>query len=192
VRLAWIGALVAIVASTALAGCGTGSGAVDQASGGARGFVAGDGTVTRYDAGERPKAPSLAGETLDGDEYRLEDARGSVVVLNFWGQWCAPCRAEADDLVGVYDATHAEGVEFLGINVRDSQDSARAFERSFHVPYPSLFDPAGRVALQFRETPPNAIPATIVIDRSGKVAAVIRKPLLQEDLEPVVREIASE
>ncbi|HEX2418530.1 MAG TPA: TlpA family protein disulfide reductase, partial [Micromonosporaceae bacterium] len=67
-----------------------------------------------------------------------------------------------------------------------------AFEESFAVPYPSVFDPAGRTALGFREVPPNAIPATIVIDRKGRVAAVFRKALLRDDLEPVVRQIAAE
>ena len=62
-------------------------------------------------------------------------------MLNFWGSWCAPCRAEADDLEATYQATKASGVTFLGINVQDSRDKALAFEEG-RVTYPSLFDPA--------------------------------------------------
>lgn len=183
---------ITLVFCVALAGCGVGSKAVDQSAGSDKRFVAGDGTLTRYRADDRSDAPRIEGELLNGDDFDLHDFRGKVVVLNFWGQWCAPCRAEADDLVTVYNATKDSGVEFIGVNVRDSKDRARAFERNFDVPYPSLFDAAGRVALRFRDTPPNTVPATIVIDRSGKVAAVFRKPLVTDDLQPVIQQIAAE
>ena len=182
----------AVLVVVALSGCATGKDAVDQEAGGRERFVSGDGTLTKYQPGKRAKAPNVTGELLDKKKFALRDYRGSVVVVNFWGSWCAPCRAEVDDLVQVADASAAVGVKFLGVNVRDSRDKAEAFDRVHKVPYPSLFDPAGRVALSFRETPPNAIPATIVIDRQGRVAAVFRKPLLATDLKPVVDEVAAE
>jgi thiol-disulfide isomerase/thioredoxin len=114
------------------------------------------------------------------------------VVFNFWGSWCAPCRAEADDLEAVYAATKASGVEFVGVNVKDSKDNAIAYERTFKVTYPSLFDQGMRVALKFRKTPPNAIPATVILDRQGRVAIVLREPLLREKLQPEVERIAAE
>lgn len=181
-----------ICALLILAGCGMGADAVDQAAGSDKRFVAGDGTVTQYRPEDRPQAPRIKGELLDGKDFDLHDLQGKVVVINFWGEWCAPCRAEADDLMEVYNSTKDSKVEFLGVNVRDSKDKAKAFEHNFDVTYPSLFDPAGRVALQFRDTPPNAIPATIIIDRAGKVAAVFRKPLISDDLLPVVQELAAE
>lgn len=184
--------VVLLVVPLLLAGCGLGDQAVNQQAGSEQAFVAGDGTVTRYEPGDRKAAPRLQGELLDGDDFDLKKWRGDVVVINFWGQWCAPCRAEADDLLDVYNATKDTGVRFLGVNVRDSKDKARAFERNFDVTYPSLFDPAGRVALQFRETPPNAIPATIILDREGRVAVVFRKPLITTELEPDVVRLAAE
>lgn len=194
-RRLWLAvlAILGLLGVVSLAsGCGTGAGAVDQSAGSAKRFVSGDGTVSRYEPGDRTVAPRIRGELLDEAKFDLNKWRGSVVVINFWGEWCAPCRAEADDLIKVYEASRDSNVEFVGINVRDSADKAEAFERNFNVPYPSVFDPAGRIALSFRDTPPNAIPATIVLDRELRVAAVFRKPLLAEDLQPVVTAIAAE
>jgi len=173
-----------------LVGC-AGGGGTDQDAG-SKGFVSGDGTITQYQQDHRPLAPAVTGDLVGGGEYSLRGYRGNVVVLNFWGSWCAPCRAEAAELVEVAEATYDAGVRFIGVNVRDSEDKAAAFDRTYRVPYPSLFDPAGRVALAFRETPPNAIPATIVIDRKGGVAAVLRKPVTAQELRPVVSKVAAE
>ena len=75
------------------------------------------------------RSASVTGELLDGGTYDLAQDRGKVVVVNFWGSWCAPCRAEADDLEQTYQATKAKGVSFLGVNSRDDRDAAKAFER---------------------------------------------------------------
>lgn len=184
--------IVVLAGALALAGCSTGSDAVDQNAGGTNAFVAGAGTVSEYAQADREAPPEVTGTLLDGAKFDLADHRGKVVVVNFWGSWCAPCRVEADDLQMVYDTTKASGVEFFGVNVRDSKDSAIAFERSFKVTYPSLFDPSSRIALKFRKTPPNGIPSTVILDRQGRVAAVFRKPLLVEELQPVVERIAAE
>lgn len=176
----------------ALAGCSGGADAVDQESGGAQRFVAGSGEVTEYAQAKRVTAPDITGKTLTGASFSLTANRGDVVVINFWGSWCAPCRAEADDLERVYTATKPSGVQFLGVNVKDTQSRAVAYDRSFGITYPSLYDQAGRVALQLRAAPPNAIPATIVVDRKGRIAAVFRKALLADELQPIVTKIAAE
>lgn len=113
-----------------------------------------------------------------------------MVVVNFWGSWCPPCRAEADDLEATYQATKASGVKFLGINVQDNRDKALAFEEG-RVTYPSLFDPPSRLALAF-DISPTTIPATVVLDRDGRVAVVIRSAVTQERLQPIVARIAAE
>ena len=190
VRPAPLAALCCALLVGLLTGCAGGGGNGQDAD--SRGFVSGDGTITQYERRDRPVAPAVTGALVDGGELSLRDYRGSVVVLNFWGSWCAPCRAEASELVQVSEATYDSGVRFVGVNVRDSRDKAAAFDRTYRVPYPSLFDPAGRVALAFRETPPNAIPATIVIDRKGGVAAVLRKPVTAQELRPVVSKVAAE
>jgi thiol-disulfide isomerase/thioredoxin len=185
-------AATALVGCLALAGCSAGKDAVDPEAGGQQRFVAGTGGRTDFAPADRVAPSKVAGELLDGRRLDLADLRGKVVVVNFWGSWCAPCRAEADDLEAVYGATKASGVEFVGVNVKDSRDNAEAFGRTFKITYPSYFDPTGRVALKFRKTPPNAIPATVLLDRRGRVASVFRTPLLREDLRPVVATLAAE
>jgi len=136
-----------------------------------QGYVSGDGTTTIVAESERKPAPELTGTTLDGEPFALSDHLGEVVVLNVWASWCAPCRAEADDIQGVWDEVQPKGVQFVGLNTRDSQASADAFVDRFGVTYPSVVDTDGSRQLLFHETlPPAAIPSTIVIDRQGRVA----------------------
>ncbi|HEX7745726.1 MAG TPA: TlpA disulfide reductase family protein [Micromonosporaceae bacterium] len=146
--------------------------------------------VIECGVGDRPPAPDLRGELLDGGRYDLAQDRGQVVVVNFWGSWCAPCRAEADDLESTYQATKGAGVRFLGINVQDGRDKARAFEQG-RLSYPSLYDPSSRLALQFK-IPPTVTPATVVLDRQGRIAAVIRRAVRANEFRPLVERVAAE
>ena len=152
-----------------LTGCGA-SGTGDK------GYIDGKGIITRLPADDRkPVSSPVEGTTLAGDDWSLADHRGKVVVINVWGSWCPPCRKEAPTLAEAARTLKADGVEFIGINTRDIRESqGQAFERTFDVPYPSLFDPDGRTLLAFRGTlTPNAIPSTLVIDKKGRIAASI-------------------
>jgi peroxiredoxin len=150
------------------------------------------GTEEFFPSEQRQTAPGVTGELLDGAPFNLSDWRGQVVVFNWWGSWCAPCRAEAEDLRAVYEATHELGVEFLGVNVRDGRDAATAFVDAFGHTWPSLFDPGGEVALDFRDVPPTVIPTTLLLDRQHRIAAVFRRRVYQPELEDTVRELAGE
>jgi peroxiredoxin len=77
-------------------------------------------------------------------------------------------------------------VAFLGVNVKDDEQLARAYLTSNDITYPSLYDPRGEVALAFRDYPANAIPSTIVLDRQGRVAAVYTAQVAQKDLRAVL------
>lgn len=124
-----------------------------------------------FGRGQREPAPRLSGRTLDGDEYDLRDDTGHVVVVNVWGSWCGPCREETPDLVRLARAYEARGVRFVGVDTRDNAAAANAFVRAFDVPYPSVVDD-GTVTLQLRGVvPTSAVPSTIVVDGSGRVAA---------------------
>jgi thiol-disulfide isomerase/thioredoxin len=164
--------LVALAALALLAMLGMTAGCA-QTMGGAEGFVSGSGTVTVLDKAQRTAAPPVAGRTLDGRHFSLADERGSTVVLNVWGSWCAPCRDEAPDLVKAARKLQNEKVQFVGINVREpGVASAQAFVRHYGVPYPSIYDTDGSQLLGFRDTlPPDAIPSTLVVDPQGRVAA---------------------
>ncbi|HEX8630932.1 MAG TPA: TlpA disulfide reductase family protein [Catenuloplanes sp.] len=146
--------------------------------------------VLHCPADDRPPPVALGGELLDGRAYDLTADRGKVVVVNFWGSWCAPCRAEAEDLEQTYRATRDAGVAFLGVNSRDDRDKAKAFEQG-QLSYPSLFDPGERVGLKFA-VPPSGIPTTIILDRAGRIAVAIRRSTTLDELRPLVQRVAAE
>ena len=136
------------------------------------GFVTGK-ALTRIPPEEREKAPVVSGPPVSGRRpISTADYPGKVLVLNVWGSWCAPCRAEATDLAEASNETR-DVAAFVGLNVRDNSiDAARAFSRAFKVTYPSIYDPAGEQLVRFAGTlPPNGIPTTLVIDRDGRIAA---------------------
>lgn len=166
--------LVALAAAAALvlAGCSGGATEASDRSDETVGFTQGDGTVTMVPEHERQPAPTLEGPSLDGDGLlSTDDFAGKPIVINVWGSWCAPCRAEAPELVDAAKRL-GDGVQFLGLNTRDlDMAPAQAFVRSFTIPYPNIFDPDGKLLLGFGELPPKAIPSTLVIDAEGRVAA---------------------
>ena len=125
-----------------------------------------------YPPGKRADEPKLEGTTLDGKAFDLTDLTGKIVVINVWGSWCAPCRAETPDLVRLSHQFGPQGVQFVGINTRDNAGAAKAFVEKFNVPYPSVEDQGGQLLLNFRHIIPTAVvPSSVVIDREGKVAA---------------------
>jgi thiol-disulfide isomerase/thioredoxin len=149
-----------------VAGCGSPAGQAGT------GFVAGDGSVTFLDPAQRTPAPAIDGRTLQGEPWSLADQRGKVVVLNVWASWCAPCRAEAPELVQAATDYVGQPVQFVGLNTRDSATTAQAFITRFDIPYPNVADSDGRIQLAFADTlPPQAIPSTVIIDQQGRVAA---------------------
>jgi thiol-disulfide isomerase/thioredoxin len=157
------------------------------------GFVQGDGVVTVIPPEDREPAPDFSGPLLDGGTFDLADHQGEVVVLNVWGSWCAPCRAEAPALAAVAADTAGEGVQFVGVNTRDTASGAQAFEDEFGVTYPSVVDTDGRLLLAFRDTlPPAAIPSTLVVDREGRMAARVLGPITEESLADLVAQVEAE
>lgn len=189
-----------------LTGCATGDDAVAQ--GGTFEFVAPGGkTDIAYDPPDSRSRPGeISGPSLTDPTKTISlggaseatgngsDFAGKVVVINVWGQWCGPCRSEIPELQKVYDATRADGVAFLGIDVRDdNRDAAVDFVTDRKVTYPSIYDPAMRTMIAFGgRYPTTVIPSTVVLDRQHRVAAVFLRELLAEDLMPVVQRVAAE
>ncbi len=175
-----------------LAGCSTGSDAVDVSNGGEFRFVAGtpDGEV--IDEDDRASAPAFTGELLDGTDFDSSSLSGDIVVINFWGSWCAPCRVETPEFQQVYADVSGDDVSFQGINVRDDRQLAQAFLDDNAITYPSVFDPRSEIALAFRDYPANAIPSTIVLDRDGRVAAVYVAVVDGDELRRVIETLDGE
>ena len=180
------------VGAMALTGCSTGDDAVDVNNGGEFRFVEGTPRGDVIPEDERATAPDFGGTLLDGDEFSSADLAGDVAVVNFWGSWCAPCRVESPEFQEVYADVRDEGVQFLGINVKDTEQLARAFEENLGIEFPSLSDPRGEVALAFRDYPASAVPSTIVLDRESRVAAVYTGAVQQEDLRDVLGRLTAE
>ncbi|RYB89086.1 TlpA family protein disulfide reductase [Nocardioides glacieisoli] len=130
--------------------------------------------VQQYPVGDRPDVGPFEVTMLDGSKLSDTDLRGTATVLNVWGSWCGPCRAEAPELVDAAERLGPEA-QFFGINVRDSPDAARAFERAFEIPYPSVRpDDSAAALLAFGGVlSAVAVPTTVVVDANGKVAARI-------------------
>jgi len=186
--------LLALAGALALlTGCSTGSGAVDVNNGGEFRFVAGTPAGEVIPPAERQAAPEFSGHLLGGGEFSSTELAGNVAVLNFWGSWCGPCRVETPEFQEVYADVKDEGVQFLGLNVKEtSQQFATAFVDRFGIEFPSLYDPRGEVALAFRGYPANAIPSTIVLDQQGRVAAVYTGSVTKENLRSVIDRVLGE
>jgi len=177
-----------------LTGCSTGAGAVDVNNGGEFRFVAGTPAGEVIPVNERGTAPGFSGTLLEtGEQFHSSKLTDQVVVLNFWGSWCAPCRVETPEFSEVAKDYLTAGVQFLGVDVKETDKQfATAFIDRFAISFPSLYDPRGEVALAFRDFPANAIPSTIVIDPQWRVAAVYTGSVSQKDLRTVIDRVLGE
>jgi len=185
--------LLAAVAALAVSGCTGGAIGADSPANSGQSFVSGSTGTTLYRAGGGPVAPTVTGPLVGGGRLSLAGYRGHVVVLNFWGSWCTPCREEAPSLAQLARQYGRSGVRFLGIDIRDSPASAEAFMSDFRIRYPSLNDPSDNLALDFRDTvPPAGIPTTLVISRSGRIAARVIGGVTYDGLKSLIQRAVAE
>ncbi|WP_259363120.1 TlpA family protein disulfide reductase [Microbacterium esteraromaticum] len=142
-------------------------------------YTAADFRVDSIPEAERGEPVDFGGVTENGEKFSSDDIRGEVAVVNFWYAGCGPCRIEAEDLEETWQKHQADGVQFIGVNIYDQADTAKAFAKTYGVTYPSLMDATtGDAKLAFaRVTPIQAPPTTLVIDRQGRVAARIIGPI---------------
>lgn len=169
----FIAALAISVLVFTTSGCASDSLAEQFRDGGNKNYIAGDGTVTEFAPGSRPKAANWSGVTDSGEQISSEQLAGVITVLNFWYAGCAPCRIEMPELIELQDEFLPEGVQFLGVNVRDSAATSLAFARKINMNFPSVMDAkTGSVVLGFTGVvTPQAVPTTLVIDAEGNVSA---------------------
>ncbi|WP_030840210.1 TlpA family protein disulfide reductase [Streptomyces sp. NRRL S-475] len=187
-------ALTVSVAAVALLVSACGSGGT-SGGGGNTNFVTGTDGVATVAQGKRTPAPDLSGKTIAGKTLDVADYKGKVVVLNVWGSWCNPCRAEAKYFAKVSKAYADKGVQFVGINTRDtSTGAALAFEKDWDITYPSLYDPTGKLLLRFKKGTlnPQAIPSTLILDRDGRIAARSLSALSEERLLKMLKPVVAE
>jgi len=179
---ALVGVLVVVVLVTVWPG---GSSATSE--------VDGNASAVLYTAGHRPAAPDFTATTLTGSKLNFASYRGKVVVVNFWGSWCVPCRSEASTLADLAIQYQRAGVSFLGVDVRDNTASAQAFVQSFGVSYPSVNDASSAVTQDFSSAVPiAATPTTLVVDRTGHIAGAVFGALTYPELNTILTSVTAE
>lgn len=185
---------VTLSLSLSLSGCANDSLAEQYKAGDNKNYIAGDGTVSEFAEANRAEPVAWAGPTESGAILKSDQLSGVVVVMNFWYSGCAPCRAEAPDLVDVNRMFLGKNVQFVGVNVRDSAATALAFDRTFDITWPSVIDAkSGSVLLAFTGiVTPQAVPTTLVIDKKGRVAARILGRIEASTLKAMIQRVVDE
>lgn len=174
-------AIVLVLTVALLAGCGADP--TDQSSGPASAV---------NPVQERVGGPRLAGLTMAGEQLDPSAFAGKVTVVNFWASWCRECRREMPELIAASRTYAAEGVPFVGVNIRDSRSAATGFAEELGIPFPSLFDPDNTTLNGLREVLPPSPPSTVVLDRQGRIAATFIGEITQQDLAAPLSEILAE
>ena len=184
--------LGAALAVAVLTGCSAESSELaEQArAGDNKSYISGDGEIVRYAVEDRLDPVTLSGPTITGEEWSLEDHRGSVVVLNKWGSWCPPCVEETPELVDAWEEIQAldEPVTMVGLNFRESPATGAAFAERAGMTYPSLADEDGILPLELQGRA-QATPTTLVIDTEGRIAAAVAGPLTRATLMGLVQDV---
>ncbi len=138
-------------------------------------------------------APDFVLARVDGGTLDLRDLRGKVVVVNFWGTWCAPCIEETPAIQAAYEQLQASGVEIVGINLRHQEEvgakgdeAVRSFVQNFGVTYPVVLDADGEVARLYQISP---IPTSYFIDAAGNIRYVYVGTLTAADIVDLVNRL---
>ena len=195
-----VGAVLAAAAiALPLAGCSQDSDNAQNAvaTGGNFEFITPGGEkVINYEESERKPLRTFSGEDVrDRDKtISLEDYEGEIVVLNSWGQWCAPCRAEADDLQEIHTELQKRNLgTVLGINVRDyNPQVSNDFLEDNGLEYPSIYDPPFKTAAALGGVPTSVVPTTIVLDKQHRPATVFLRSITAQDVMDVVDKLEKE
>jgi peroxiredoxin len=136
-------------------------------------------------------APDFTLRQVDGPNLRLGEQRGRVVMVNFWATWCGPCRIEMPHLARLYDKYRGSGFVLLGVNIDDDPNAAKALAGKLGIKFPVLLDTDKRVVAAYDL---NAMPATVLIDRDGRVRHLHRgyREGVEQTYEQQVRELLKE
>ena len=170
--------LVAVVAAVglmfSLSACASDPLADQFRSGSNKNYISGDGSVTEFQ-GKLASGAAWQSTTFDGQTINSKSLVGHVTVLNFWYAGCAPCRAETPDLAKIFTNYESKGVYVVGVNVRDTAETAAAFARTHNLNYPSVMDiDTGSVVQAYTGVvSPSAVPTTLVLNAKGQVTSRI-------------------
>jgi peroxiredoxin len=138
-------------------------------------------------------APDFALPGIDGKDVRLSDYRGKVVLVNFWGTWCEPCKDEMPALQAAYRKLSDQGLVIIGVDLRNQERSGaegagdvRGFAERYGLTYPIALDVAGETARAFQIYP---IPTSYFIDQNGTIRYVRVSTLTTEEVEIIFKKL---
>ena len=141
-------------------------------------------------------APDFALPGLNGETVRLSDYKGKVVVINFWGSWCVPCKEETPALQRVYQKLREQGLVIVGVDLRNQERpgaegdaNVRNFLNQYGVTYPIALDVNGDVARAFRIYP---IPTSFFVDPTGTIRYMAVSKVTGEDVERLFARLKQE
>ncbi len=144
----------------------------------------------------RKPAPAFALPGLHGETVRLSDYRGKVILVNFWGSWCQPCKEETPALAAVYRKLRDQGLEIIGVDLRnqerpgpDGDADVRAFTERYGVTYPIALDVAGETARAFQIYP---LPTSLFVDQSGTIRYVRAGAIRADEVEAIFERLRQE
>ncbi len=133
------------------------------------------------------EAPDIVMGDRNGNERRLSDLRGKVVLIDFWASWCRPCRAENPNVVRLYQRYHDKGFEVFSVSLDNNREAwLKAIETDGLIWENHVSDLRGWSSAGGRLYGISSIPATVLVDRDGKVLA---RNLRGQQLEQKLREI---
>jgi peroxiredoxin len=112
------------------------------------------------------EAPDFTLPTNAGENLRLSEQRGNVVMLNFWASWCGPCRQEMPLLDAMSQRYSAAGFVLLGVDVEEDNTDAKKIVKDLKITYPILFDTENKVSKLYSV---ETMPTTVMIDKKGKI-----------------------
>ena len=144
----------------------------------------------------RRPAPELALPSLEGGTVRLSDYHGKVVLVNFWGTWCQPCKEETPALQRAYQKLRDQGLVIIGVDLRnqeragaDGDADVRKFVESYSVTYPIALDTTGDVARAYQILP---IPTSYFVDQSGTIRYIAVSKITEADVEAIFNRLKRE
>ena len=136
---------------------------------------------------KRQKFPKWSGTTIDQRPWATSSLAGRVTVVNFWASWCVPCGEEWNDLQNAAAANPK--VAFIGLNTMDKLDSAREFLKARPSNYLQVFDERGVMMASYTKIPHGVMPTTLILDKSGRIAAWRTGPLKQAQLQRGIKAV---
>ncbi|MEJ2619521.1 MAG: TlpA disulfide reductase family protein [Candidatus Thiodiazotropha sp.] len=136
-------------------------------------------------------APDFTLKSRSGENIKLSELRGSVVMVNFWASWCGPCRQEMPLLQQLYDRYQGMGFTLLGVNVDEDPAAAQKMLKEIPVNFPILYDSSNKVSKQYQV---KAMPSTFMVDRDGNIRYLHKgyKPGYEDDYQQQIRALLKE